>query len=352
MLKYTPAVFAVGTSYEIMVPVTAPSLFWVEIDGKCFYDEQNGIMRSLCTTHRVRVPADLLDRAKEYSVCERVMLDRKPYFPVTADTAKTTFSFQPLPEDNIRIYHIADTHNKSKAPVSAAAKFGRIDLLVLNGDIPNDSGSIENFDTIYQIAEGITHGTIPIVFARGNHDLRGYYAEQIADHIPSQNGNTYYSFRVGSIWGLVLDCGEDKDDSHPEYGLTVACHQFRQRQTAFIEGLIGNAKTEYAADGVKHKLLVCHNPFTYQLNPPFNIEKELYTQWAKLIKENIAPDLMLCGHLHRTAVVEIGGEMDSLGQPCKMVIGSDVGESNHIGCGIVLGERGSTQIDFFEGTEA
>lgn len=352
MLKYTPAVFAVGSSYEIMVPVTEPSLFWVEIDGKCFYDEQNGIMRSLCTTHRVRVPADLLEQAKEYTVCERAMLDRKPYFPVTADTVKTTFSFQPLPENNIRIYHIADTHNKSQAPVSAAKKFGQIDLLVLNGDIPNDSGNIANFDTIYQIAEAVTGGRIPIVFARGNHDLRGYYAEQIADYIPAQNGNTYYSFRVGSVWGLVLDCGEDKDDTHPEYGLTVACHQFRERQTTFIEALIANSETEYAADGVKHKLIVSHNPFTYQLDPPFNIEKALYTRWAKLIKEHIVPDLMLCGHLHRTAVVEVGSEMDNLGQPCKMVIGSDVGSSNHIGCGIVLGERGNVQIDFFEGTEA
>ncbi len=349
MLKYTPAVFAVGRNYQIMVPVTEASLFWVEVDGKCFYDEQNGIMRSLCTTHRVTVPAEVLDSAGEYTVCERVIIDRKPYFPETENTVRTTFSFKPIPKENIRIYHVADTHNKVSEPCAAAERFGDIDLLVMNGDIPNHSGEIAYFDTIYEIADKITHGAIPIIFARGNHDLRGYFAEQIADHTPNQNGNTYYSTRVGNIWALVLDCGEDKDDSHAEYGLTVACHPFRERQTEYIKQIIQNAESEYAAEGVEHRLIICHNPFTYQLAEPFNIEKEIYSEWARLIKESIHPELMLCGHLHRTFIGEVGGENDHLGQPCRVVVGSNIGEDFHVGCGIVL--RENISIEFFSSKE-
>lgn len=338
MLKTTPAVFAAGNEYQIMAPVTGESLFWVEAGGKTYYDAQNGIMRSLCTTHRVRVPADVLDGAGEYTVCEREIIERKPYFPEIKDVKRQTFKFYPVPEENARLYHIADAHNSIDKPVAAAKLFGKIDLLVMNGDIPDHSGDIKNYDTIYKIAEALTGGNVPIVFARGNHDMRGFYAEQFADHTPNIDGNTYYTFRVGSIWGLVLDCGEDKDDSNAEYGGTVCCHEFRIRQTGYIKSVIENSETEYAAKGVKHRIVVCHNPFTYLQKPPFDIEREVYSEWSALIKENIKPDFMLCGHVHKLFVSKPGSEWDSIGQPCTVISGSDKKANYHAGCGIVFGD--------------
>lgn len=336
MMKTSPAVFAVGCEYQIMVPVTENSLFWIEAGGEKFYDEQNGIMRSLCSTHRVRVPMHVLDRTGEYTACERVIIDRKPYFPETADTVRKTFKFYPVPQENARVYHVADAHNLIEAPVKAASYFGKIDLLVMNGDIPDHSGDIGNYDTIYKIADLITGGHVPIVFARGNHDMRGYFAELFAEHTPNLNGNTYYTFRVGSIWGLVLDCGEDKDDSNAEYGGTVSCHKFRERQTGYIKEIIKNADNEYNAKGVKHRVIICHNPFTYIQKPPFDIEKEIYGEWAKLIKENIKPEIMLCGHIHELFVSPPGGKWDDLGQPCTVISGSDKKADYHAGCGIVF----------------
>ena len=346
MLKYDPAVFAVGEDYQIMVPVTSNSLFWIEIDGKSFYDEQNGIMRSLCLIHRVLVPMHILDMAKRYTVCEREIIDRKPYFPVTVDTVRTEFEFKPVPNDDIRIYHVADTHNKVEEPVAASRLFGKIDLLIMNGDIPEHSGQISNFYTIYSIAEKITHGKIPIVFARGNHDLRGYHAEEILQYTPNSNGNTYYTFKLGSVWGLVLDCGEDKDDTHAEYGLTVRCHIFRERQTEFIKYIIKNAGTEYNSKGIMHKIIISHNPFTYQLPEPFNIESEIYSEWARLIKENIKPELMICGHLHKLCISYKGDKMDNLGQPSTLIIGSDVNNEYHAGCGLTLKKGSKTEVTF------
>ena len=350
MMKTSPAVFAVGREYQIMVPVTENSLFWIEIGDERFYDEQNGIMRSICTTHRVKVPMSVLDKAGEYTVCEREIIDRKPYFPESKDTVKTTFRFTPVPEKGARIYHLADTHNQIEAPVRAAEYFGKIDLLVMNGDIPDHSGDIRNYDTIYKIADALTGGHIPIVFARGNHDMRGYYAEQIAEHTPNHNGNTYYTFRVGNIWGLVLDCGEDKDDSNEEYGLTVSCHKFRQRQTEYIKRIIADKKNEYKANGVKHRIIVCHNPFTYIQTPPFDIEKEIYGEWARLIGSNVKPEIMLCGHVHKLAVSKIGSEYDHLGQPCTVVIGSDVSSGYHAGFGMILSDKPQAKFVASDGT--
>ncbi len=348
MLKFKPAVFAVGKTYQIMVPVTEPSIMWIEVGGRRFYDEQNGIMRSLCTTHRVSVPAEVLDEAKRYTVVEQLVIDRKPYFPEFAEPVETNYDFHPLPGGDIRIYHISDTHNRIDEPVAAAKKFGQFDLLVMNGDIPDHSGAIANFDTIYAIADALTGGTKPIAFARGNHDMRGYFAEQIAEHTPNHHGHTYFTARIGSVWALILDCGEDKIDGQEEYGPTVACHGFRERQTEFIREIIENSAREYDAPGVEHKLVICHNPFTHRLPPPFDIEDEIYTEWARLLREHVKPELMLCGHLHRTLVCESGGELDHRGQPCKMVIGSNVGEGRHVGCGIVLRRGDEAEVGFFE----
>lgn len=336
MLKTSPAVFAVGNNYQIMVPVTKPSLFWVEIDGKRYCDEQNGIMRSICTIHRVTVPQQALDKAGKYTVCEREIIDRKPYFPETEETVKTEFNFYPVPYDNPRVYHIADTHNMVNEPVKAAETFGDIDLLILNGDIPDHSGAIENYDVIYEIIERITHGEKPTVFSRGNHDLRGYFAESMAEYTPNDKGNTYYSFRVGSIWGIVLDCGEDKDDSHAEYGFTVSCHDFRKRQIEFIKDII--ASKEFEKEGINCKMVISHNPFTLLQEAPFDIEREIFSEWASLLKEGVKPDVMLAGHLHKYFISEIGSEYDHLGQPCTLIVGSDKKKDFHLGCGLIIGK--------------
>lgn len=318
-----PAVFAVGDEYQIMVPVSRRSLMWVNVNGKNYYDDSNGIICSREKIHRMCVPAAELDKAGRYTVCERRIVWRKPYFPLLKPVTETEYDFRPVRGDSIRAYHISDAHNEVENPVNAAKAFGDLDFLILNGDIPNHSGKPKYFGTIYEICSRITHGNIPIVFARGNHDLRGLYAEKIADYTPNLNGKTYYTFRLGSIWGIVLDCGEDKPDTHEEYGGTVCCHSFREKQTAFIENVIKNAETEYLAQGIRHRVVVCHNPFTRRFNPPFDIEEELFTYWAKLLKDNIGPDAMICGHTHRFEISEPGSESDHRGQPCTVVTGTE-----------------------------
>lgn len=324
MFKTNPVVFAVNNTYHIMIPVTKPSVMQVRIGEKCYYDESNGIKRSEVSIHRVIVPKDELDKAMEYTVTEQVIVDRRPYFPETEKPVESTFKFQPVRKSNARAYHISDAHSYDKAAIRAAKAYGRFDFLILNGDIPNHSGTVENMETIYNIAASLTEGRIPTVFARGNHDLRGIYAESFEQYTPSDNGKTYYTFRLGGIWGLILDCGEDKDDSSPEYGSMVCCHEFRIRETEFIKRVITNAENEYLADGITHRVVVVHNPFTRRYEPPFNIEEDIYSEWARLLKEHIKPDLMICGHKHTLAINEPGCEYDALGQPCTVVVGATV----------------------------
>lgn len=323
-----PTVCAVDREYQIMIPVRAECLMWAKVGDESFYDDSNGIMRSATMVHRITVPAKLLEREKSYTICYRKIIKRKSYATQTENEERATFAFRPVAPDasELHIYQLADTHSLIEQPVRAASYWQQqgktLDLLVMNGDIPEDCGTLENIAAPYQISGAVTKGEIPVVYARGNHDLRGVLAEKYAELTPSSQGRTYYTWRVGPVWGVSLDCGEDKADDNREYGCTVSCHAFRLKETQFLQQLATRGDEEFAAPGVKLKIVLCHAPFAEKFSPPFDIEEEIYRTWCKILRESVKPDLMLSGHMHKCYVTLPGEKKDHKGQPCPVVVGS------------------------------
>lgn len=338
--KCTPVIYAVSGEYQIFVPVSKPTVMWVEIDGKAYYDDSNGILRSDVAVHKMHVPCEVLDRAKKYTVCYRVIIERKPYYSEATDILRYESEFRPVSGDKIRLYQIADAHNRVEEPIACAQKSGEgLDLLILNGDIPNHSGDVKYFDAIHEIAAGITRGEIPVVFSRGNHDMRGVAAEKLEYYTPTDCGRSYFTFRLGRLWGIVLDAAEDKPDSHIAYGNMNCCHDFRLRETEFIRDVIRRADTEYLADGVEWRIVISHNPFAHTPPEPFNIEAELFGEWAELLRKNVKPHLMLSGHVHDCYVTRRGEVCDDKGIPCPVVVGSRVTEEEYICTRVEISEE-------------
>lgn len=338
MNRTLPAVFAVENKYQIIVPVEKPSLMWVEVDGKKYCDEVNGVLRSDVEVHRMTVPMAALDKAKSYTVVEREIINRDPYFPKASEERRQNYNFKPVEGENLRAYCISDTHGMKDEPIAAAKAYGKIDFLILNGDIADFNHEIWRYQNTYDIASEVTGGEIPIVFARGNHDLRGFAAEKQVSFMPNDNGNTFYTFKLGNVHGIVLDCGEDKADENDEYGGTICCHDFRLRVTDFLRKVCESG--EFKED--EHRIVLCHIPFTYRRGNIFNIEEALYAEWARLLKEYIKPELMICGHLHILLSSPVGSKWDHLGQPCPMLIASEKGDGYYCGCGI---EFSSDSVD-------
>ncbi len=327
-VKLNPTVCVVKDTYQIMVTAEEEALISVKVNGKTYYNHSNGIRISSPGVHRFYIPEKELDAAKEYTVISEKMIERLPYFPKTEPPVERTYNFRPIEKtENINIYHLADVHGLYSQAVSIAKNCGeKIDLLIMNGDISSASDSFDDIILCYKIASEVTGGEIPCIISRGNHDLRGLMAEKLADYMPGDNKKSYYTFRVGCIWGILVDTGEDKDDDHPEYGNTVCCHDFRLEQEKMIRKTIEKAASKYESDSVKYKLVISHVPFTFKRKPPFDIEKPLFSSWSKLIKENVHPNLMLCGHTHEACISECGSEVDELGQPCTVIVGSDLGK--------------------------
>jgi len=346
MLKEKPCVFAVGNTYQIIVLVESESLMWVRVGDKNYYDASNGILRSGKNVHKMTVPMEALNKEKKYIICEREVIERKPYMPDINEVQEYEFEFKPVESEAPRAYHVADAHNFEKTPVEAAKVFGEIDFLILNCDIPNHSGEIENFRSIYKIAGDITNGNLPVVFSRGNHDMRGKYAEHLEEYTPTDNGKSYYTFRLGNVWGVILDCGEDKCDEWEDYNGTICCRDFKLRQTEFIKNIIENKESEYMAEGVKTKLVISHTPFSVKKGVEcFNIDFDIYSEWIKILNEQIKPDIAIAGHMHGLYVCRKGDEYDELGMECPVVVGSDVKfeREYHAGAGFTF--NGGETID-------
>ena len=351
MLKFHPAVFAVGKEYQIIVTTKNKSLVSIKVGDKIYVDDNNGILRSELPTHKISVPQDALNEECMYTVIETKIITRLAYNSKLGNTTEYNYKFRPIPENRIRFYHIADAHSNIQPCIKAADYFGKIDFLILNGDIVNECAKISNTDVIYNLTDILAKGEIPIVFSRGNHDLRGAAAEFYTDYTPTLNGKTYYSFRLGKIWGLCLDCGEDKADDSQEYGGTIACSQFREKETEFIRSIIKHSYMEYNEADVKYKLLICHHPFTHKLQPPFDIEEDTYREWAKLLRDIVMPDVMICGHTHKYGIYTPGEEFDDFGQPCLLIVGSNVDRDVFGGTGFELDDD-SLKVTFTESSGA
>ena len=191
----------------------------------------------------------------------------------------------------------------------------KTDLLILAGDIPEDCDTLKKIYAVYDLSSEITHGQIPVIYARGNHDMRGEFANEFIKYIGTHNGNTWFTFRLGSLWGIVLDCGEDKSDSNPEYGGLIDCYTMRQQETEWLQSLMSVASTEYESPGITKRIAVCHQPFTTKYlfadNPKlFDIESNVYSNWTQVLND-MKIDLMLCGHSHILATVKPGEQLSA-----------------------------------------
>lgn len=340
-LKCTPTVFVIENDYEILINTISCGIISVNVNGKTYYEENSGVLSSEKSFAKIRLPQTELNKAKSYEICFRKRVKRQAYFSKFDEKICATFSFSPIDKtENINVYHVADVHYNFNSAIKTCSYFKNdIDLFIVNGDI----GEVETEENYFEVARftgEISHGQIPVVFARGNHDTRGKLAEKFTDYFPANGKDTFFTFNVGAISGVVLDCGEDKLDSHPEYNNVNDFSSFRQKQLKFLSNL---NKSEN-----KYFIAVCHMcPVIGDIErrEVFTIETNTYKKWNdELIR--IGVDLMICGHYHKTFIAENNDAKNLFSHPYPVIVGSALDDKNKvIGCAMVL-QNNTVEISF------
>lgn len=294
-LAVEPTVFLVENEYQIVWETCHTAAAWVVVDNIRYTDSVAGNLLWDETIHKVSVPMEALDAAREYEIHWQSV--RKDYLATDKgnDNAKT-YTFRPADfSDGLQVYHLADNHSILYPAANTAAYWGEdLDLLILNGDVISDLHLQNMRNDAMELAWAVTQGERPVLYTRGNHEVKGGYATDLYRYVGCPGRDRwYFTTRLGPMWIAVYDVGESNadDDFHDSAA-------FRQAQTAFFDGVIANAAEEFAAPDVEYRMLVSHTPIGagFPENQP---------EWfAQTNQMNL--DLAIYGHQHKVQFYAAG----------------------------------------------
>ena len=281
-----------------------------------YYDAINGVVRSDDDTHTVRVPQSLLDKAGSYTVHSAAVASRvgnKFTLNTSADVSANFTGYHN--QEEIKFGFISDSHlepnqKMSENRINNCRKYiketmGGVDLVVLNGDIPNNMPKVSYFYQILKLAYATSDGTIPVAYIKGNHECRGYFAQKLYKYVAFNTNEFYCQWDYGPISVITCDIGEDKEDDHEEYyGVDDMDHYFDE-QEVWLDNMGG------FTEGSTYHISISHSPWF--------IDRYKSDEYASIIK-NYGVDVHVCGHTHaqrvetnnRTGVLTIhdGGHND------------------------------------------
>ena len=345
---YEPVVYAVEDTYQIVFSTNHAATAWVEIDGEKYYDLFAGSMKSEDTVHKITVPQEKLDAAKSYSIHAEKMIYRGPFGGFKGEEISKSYNFRPVDSsDGLVYYTITDAHHARDGAVNAALSVENLDFLVILGD---SVGMVEyEADAQYSnlIAHDVTGGEIPVVYARGNHEIKGDYAEQLYKYVGSKNENFYYWFTLSDVFGITLDLGEDHDEGWWEYYGTDQFALYHEEQTKFLQELVA----EKPYEGYNYTLVACHIPIQFVNSRKDHVEVK--ATWTELINQ-IDPDLAVYGHQHDLYPF-LDGQQTMYNENGRLIYNSQFkGEegktyggylTDYGFNGFIAGRRGTTQVD-------
>ena len=345
---YEPVVYAVEDDYQIVFSTNHSATAWVEIDGEKYYDLFAGSMKSEDTVHKITVPQEKLDAAGGYSIHAEKMIYRGPFGGFKGKEISKSYSFRPVNSaDGLVYYTITDAHHARKGAALAALSVEGLDFIVILGDTVGMTEYENNAQLTNAIAHDVTKGEIPVVYARGNHEIKGAYAEDLHKYVGSKDGSFYYWFTLSDVFGITLDLGEDHDPGWWEYYETDQFTSYREEQTKFLEELVA----EKPYENYNYTLVACHIPIQFVNSRKDHVEAK--TSWTALLNE-IAPDLAVYGHQHDLYPFLEGQETmyNSKGKlvynsQFKGVEGKTYGGylTDYTFNGFIAGRRGTTQTD-------
>ena len=308
----------IGNGMTVMWETTVPAYCWVEYGtdttqlkrARTIVDGQVVCNNKL---HKIRINDLIPGQKYYYRVCSQEILLYQAYKKVFGNTAQSDFSEFTLPEtdtDSFIAIVFNDLHQHTKTFRALCKQIQNInyDFVVFNGDCVDDPVDHEQATTfISELTEGVRSNRIPTFFMRGNHEIRNAYSIGLRDHYDYVGDKTYGSFNWGDTRIVMLDCGEDKLDSHWVYYNLNDFTQLRNEQVDFLKEELSAKDFKKA----KKRVLIHHIPLYG--NDGKNLCADL---WTKLLEK--APfNVSLNAHTHTYAYHPKG----ELGNNYPVIIG-------------------------------
>ncbi|WP_294471231.1 endonuclease/exonuclease/phosphatase family protein [uncultured Bacteroides sp.] len=308
----------VGNGITVMWETTVPAYCWVEYgtDTTQLKRARNIVDgQVVCNNklHKVRIDGLQPGQKYYYRVCSQEILLYQAYKKVFGNTAQSDFSEFTLPAADTETFTAIvfnDLHQHTNTFRALCKQIQNIDydFVVFNGDCVDDPVDHNQATTfISELTEGVRGDCIPTFFMRGNHEIRNAYSIGLRDHYDYVGDKTYGSFNWGDTRIVMLDCGEDKLDTHWVYYGLNDFTQLRNEQVDFLKKELSSKDFKKA----KKRVLIHHIPLYG--NDGENLCADL---WTKLLEK--APfNVSLNAHTHKYAYHPKG----ELGNNYPVIIG-------------------------------
>ena len=292
----------IGNGITVMWETTVPAYCWVEYGtdttqlkrARTIVDGQVVCNNYL---HKIRIDGLQPGQKYYYRVCSQEMLLYQAYKKVFGNTAQSSFSEFTLPAtdtDSFTAVVFNDLHQHTQTFRALCKQIQNIDydFVVFNGDCVDDPVDHEQATTfISELTEGVRGDRIPTFFMRGNHEIRNAYSIGLRDHYDYVGDKTYGSFNWGDTRIVMLDCGEDKLDSHWVYYGLNDFTQLRNEQVDFLKKELAAKEFKKA----KKRVLIHHIPLYG--NDGVNLCADLWTNLLEKAPFNVS----LNAHTHKYA---------------------------------------------------
>lgn len=305
----------------VMWNTEKPAYSWIEYAESEILDNQadrvvDGLRQANTTRHQITLP-DCGRNGLYYRVGWKNIISFGAY-EVTFEAIETTETYKvrpiPGPADPVRVAIFNDLHDNHPlfSKLTDQLKGFDYDFSVFNGDCFSDPTTEDRFVSSLKIYNaGVRSWERPVIYQRGNHEYRGAFARELRGWFSPPGGNFYGAFSAGPVRFIMLDAGEDKDDSHWAYSGLNDFSGYRREQAEFL-------KKELASKAFKsatYRILIHHIPL-YDEDPDREYSKMPRDAWEDVLKD--APiTLAICGHTHRHVVHQTG----AVGNPYPLAIG-------------------------------
>lgn len=308
----------VGNGITVMWETTVPAYCWVEYGTDTTQLKRARMIvdgQVVCNNylHKIRIDGLQPGQKYYYRVCSQEMLLYQAYKKVFGNMAQSSFSEFTLPAadtDSFTAVVFNDLHQHTQTFRALCKQIQNIDydFVVFNGDCVDDPVDHNQATTfISELTEGVRGDRIPTFFMRGNHEIRNAYSIGLRDHYDYVGDKTYGSFNWGDTRIVMLDCGEDKLDSHWVYYGLNDFTQLRNEQVDFLKKELAAKEFKKA----KKRVLIHHIPLYG--NDGVNLCADLWTNLLEKAPFNVS----LNAHTHKYAFHPKG----ELGNNYPVVIG-------------------------------
>lgn len=308
------------TGFTVVWVTDMDAICWVETapddgthfynkDRQKFYDMRGYGQHPIGKIHKVRVDGLKPGETCRYRLMNKGVQSFKgsssvKYAKITATDVYRgkPYEMKTFKEDydTLRFDVYNDIHGKdSILQVLMSGGRKNIDFAALNGDMTSNIESPDMVQTMYLTTTAANlGGTTPLFASRGNHELRGKDAIRWFDYFETPTGYTYYTFRLGKFFFIVLDACEDKPDDAFEYSGTVISEGYLRQQETWLKSVIESDEFRTA----EVKLAFCHiPPETKGWFGNVNVCRYFVPH---LNKGGL--DAMFCGHIHKWRYDEVG----------------------------------------------